>query len=95
MKTLFLTGVGILVCSWGCAEVRYVKPGATEADFEADKVACHDQVIMSSSGADVLRAQMGSPAGRGMATQSAGETARRDVDECLRGKGWMPETRSK
>lgn len=89
-----MVGVGsLLLC--GCAEVKYVKAGATEADFEADKVACHDQLIMSSSGADLVRAQMGSPAGRGIATQSASETARRDVDQCLREKGWMPQPQSK
>lgn len=94
MKTLILTGVGILLLS-GCVEIHYVKSGATEADFEADKVACHDQIIMSSSGANVLSSQMGSPAGRGMATQSAAATARNDVDQCLRAKGWTPETQSK
>lgn len=94
MKTLIMIGVASFLL-YGCAEVKYMKTGATEADFEADKVACHDRIIMSPTGADLVSAQMGSPAGRGMATQSAGATARNDVDQCLRAKGWTPETQSK
>ena len=78
----------------GVAEVRYVKAGATQADFEADKVACHNQILMSPSGVALTRSTMGKPGvGQGIATQSANQQARRDVDRCLRAKGWVPETK--
>ena len=94
MKTWLLVSVGIFFL-YGCAEVKYVKAGATEADLDADKVACHDQMIMSSSGADLARATMSSPGVRGVATQTAGASARQDVDQCLRSKGWVLETQDK
>jgi len=94
MKTWLLVGVGILFL-YGCAEVKYVKTGATEADLEADKVACHDQMIMSSSGADLARATMASPGMQGVATRTAGTSARQDVEECLKAKGWVLETQTK
>ena len=77
---------------YGCAEVTYVKPGATPSDFETDKVDCHNQILMSSSGADLSRAQMSSPGVRGIATHSASQSARRDVEQCLTSKGWVKET---
>ena len=80
-----------LLCIMGCGETKYIKPGATQADFEADKVACHNQILMSPAGQDIARAQMAQPGIRGAATQSASQRARRDVDECLRSKGWTPE----
>ena len=95
MKERLLLSVGIVLLS-GCAEVRYVKAGATQADFEADKVDCHNQVLMSPSGVALSRGAMGKPAaGQGMATQSARAMAQQDVKECLQSKGWTPETQSK
>jgi hypothetical protein len=94
MKVWLLVIIGILLL-YGCAEVKYVKAGATQADFEADKVDCHNQILMSPSGADLARAQMSSPGVRGIATQSASQSARRDVDQCLQSKGWILETESK
>ena len=80
----------------GCADVRYVKPGATQADFETDKVDCHNQILMSPTGVDLSRSTMGRPGpGQGMATQSANQKARRDVEECLASKGWTQETTSR
>ena len=79
----------------GCAEVRYVKAGATRADFEADKVACHNQVPMSASGVVLARSTMGKPGvGQGIASQSANQQARRDVERCLQSKGWIQEVES-
>ena len=80
---------------FGCAEVKYVKAGATESDFNTDKVECHNQILMSSSGADLARAQMGSPGRRAIATPSASASARQDVGQCLRAKGWVQETEAK
>ena len=94
MKNLILVCVGSLFL-YGCAEVKYVKAGATESDFATDKVDCHNQILMSPSGADLARAQMASPGRRAIATPSTSATARQDVDECLRAKGWVKETEAK
>lgn len=75
----------------GCAETTYVKAGATQSDFEADKVDCHNQILMSPTGTDIARAQMATPGVRPVVSQSASQKARRDVDQCLRAKGWTPK----
>ena len=94
MRSWLLVCVGSIFI-FGCAEMKYVKAGATESDFNTDKVDCHNQILMSSSGADLARAQMGSPGRRAIATPSASATARQDVDQCLRAKGWVQETEAK
>ena len=94
MKNLILVCVGSLSL-YGCAEVKYVKAGATESDFSTDKVDCHNQILMSPSGADLARAQMSSLGRRAIATPSTSATARQDVDQCLRAKGWVKETEAK
>jgi hypothetical protein len=95
MKGWLLIGIGILLL-YGCAEVKYVKGGATEADFEADKLECHNQVLMSSSGIRPALGPMGRPGpGQGIADQSAQQQARRQVEECLQSKGWVLETQTK
>ena len=94
MKNLILVCIGSLFL-YGCAEVKYVKAGATESDFATDKVDCHNQILMSPSGADLARAQMASPGRRAIATPSTSATARQDVDQCLRAKGWVKETEAK
>jgi hypothetical protein len=95
MRSWIILTVGSLLLL-ACAEVRYVKAGATQADFEADKVDCHNQVLMSPSGIGLSRSAMGKPGvGQGIATQSANQQARRDVEECLQEKGWSRETEPK
>ena len=95
MKPWIVLTIGSLLML-GCAEVRYVKGGATQEDFEADKVDCHNQTLMSSSGAALTRSTMGKPGvGQGIANQSANQQARRDVERCLQTKGWTKETESK
>ena len=95
MKTWLFTSIG-MVFLLGCAEVKYVKPGATEGDFEADKLECHNQVLMSPSGIAPALGPMGKPGpGQGIADQSAQQQARRDVEECLQSKGWVVETEGK
>jgi hypothetical protein len=95
MKEWLLVSVGIFILS-GCAEVKYVQAGATEGDFEADKVDCHNQVLMSSSGIALSRGAMGKPGvGQGIANQSADQQARREVKQCLESKGWVLETEAK
>jgi hypothetical protein len=98
MRSWLLVCVGCLLL-YGCAEVKYVKAGATESDFATDKVDCHNQILMSPSGADLARAQMSSPgrrAGRrAIATPSTSATARQDVDQCLQSKGWVKESEAK
>jgi len=92
MKKFFLCCVGgLLLC--GCAETQYIKAGATQEDFEVDKVECHNQILMSSAGADLARAQMSTSGARGVAIQSTSQAARHDVGQCLRAKGWVPETK--
>jgi len=94
MKVWLLISVGFLLLC-GCAEVKYVKAGASESDFATDKVDCHNQILMSSSGGNLAEAQMSSPGRRAIATPSTSATARQDVDECLRAKGWAKETEAK
>jgi hypothetical protein len=95
MKTWLFLSIGMLLL-YGCAEVKYVKAGATEADFEADKLECHNQVPMSSSGIALSRGPMGRPGpGQGIAEQSANQQAWREVEECLQSKGWVLETEVK
>ena len=94
MKVWLLGSIGILLL-YGCAEVKYVKAGATQVDFEAAKVDCHNQILMSSSGANLAQAQMASPGRRAIATPSTSATARQDVDQCLQSKGWVKETEAK
>ena len=99
MRRVSIMRSWLLVCVvslflYGCAEVKYVKAGATASDFDTDKVDCHNQILMSPSGADYARAQMASP-GRGMVTTSTSASARQDVDQCLRAKGWVKGTESK
>jgi hypothetical protein len=95
MKIWLLVSVGILLL-YGCAEVKYVKAGATQEDFEAAKVDCHNQILMSSSGVALTSSAMGKPGVRqGIENQSANQQARRDVEQCLQSKGWILETESK
>ncbi len=94
MKVWLMVSIGILLL-YGCAEVKYVKAGATESDFATDKVDCHNQILMSPSGANLAEAQMSSPGRRAIATPSTSATARQDVDQCLRAKGWAKETEAK
>ena len=95
MRSWIILTVGSLLL-FGCAEVRYVKTGATPADFEADKIDCHNQVLMSASGVALTRSAMGKPGvGHGIATQSANQQARRNVEQCLQSKGWTQETEPK
>lgn len=94
MKNWLLLSVGSLFL-FGCAEVKYVKAGATESDFATDKVDCHNQILMSPSGANLARAQMSSPGRRAITTPSTSATARQDVDQCLKAKGWVKETETK
>ena len=95
MKVWLLVSAAILLL-YGCAEVKYVKAGATQSDFEADKVDCDNQMLMSASGVALTRSAMGKPGvGQGIATQSANQQARRDVEQCLQEKGWIRETESK
>ena len=94
MRLWLLLCVGSIFL-FGCAEVQYVKTGATQSDFDTDKVDCHNQILMTSGGADLARAQMASPGRRAIATPSASAAARQDVDQCLRDKGWLKEAPSK
>jgi hypothetical protein len=93
MKIVLLVGIGSLVI-YGCAEVYYVKSGATEADFETDRLECQNQILMSSPGPTIASGQMGKPGVReGITTQSASQSGQRDLDQCLQSKGWRMKTK--
>jgi hypothetical protein len=95
MKSWLLVSVGSLLL-YGCAEVKYAKHGATEADFEADRVDCRSQILMAPPVPTIASGQMGKPGVReGITTQSADQSAQREVDQCLRAKGWIPESQSR
>jgi len=71
-------------------------PDLNRVRDEVDKVDCDNQVLMSSSGVALTRSTMGKPGARqGIATQSATQQARRDVEQCLEPKGWKRETDAK
>ena len=98
MKAWLLVSAGIFLLGVlsGCAKVKYVKAGATEEDFEADKIDCHNQILMSPIGSTIAGGQMGKPGVRdGIAMQSASQSARQDVEQCLQAKGWVLETEGK
>jgi len=93
IKMLHLIGIASLFI-YGCAEVHYVKSGATGADLEADRLECQNQVLMSPSSPAIASGQMGKPGVReGINTQSANQSAKRDLDQCLQSKGWRTETK--
>ncbi len=49
MRVWLVVCVGSLFL-YGCTEVKYIKAGATEPDFEADRVDCRSQILMSPPG---------------------------------------------
>jgi hypothetical protein len=95
MKAWLLISIGSLFL-YGCTEVKYVKQGATEADFEADRAECRNHILMSPSGPAIASGQMGKPGVReGVTTQEASQSAQHEIDQCLQAKGWVPETPSR
>ncbi len=95
MKSWLVISVGCLLLV-GCTEVKYVKHGATEADFEADRVDCRSQIPMAPPVPTIASGQMGKPGVReGITTQSADQSAQRELDQCLQAKGWVVETQSR
>jgi hypothetical protein len=86
-----LLGVGSLLL-YGCSEVNYVKPGAIDANLEADQAECRHQALLSPGGPSISSGQMGKPGVReGITTQAASQSEQREVEECLRAKGWVPK----
>jgi hypothetical protein len=95
IKTWLVVSIGSLLL-FGCTNVKYVKPGATQADFEADSVACRKQVPMAPIGPTYDSGQMGRPGVReGVTAQMAEQSAELEFEKCLQAKGWVPETQSK
>ncbi len=92
MKKLFILGFLSLFFAACGGPPQYVKPGATEADLEAAKSECRDQILTGRSGRELALAGVSSSArGRHARTSTAMSMARRDLDQCLKGKGWNPE----
>ena len=92
-KMFLLLGIGTLLIN-GCGASHYVKPGATEADFEADGLECQNQMLMSPSGPTIASGQMEKPGVReGISIQSANQSSQRDLDKCLQLKGWRTEAK--
>jgi hypothetical protein len=95
MKAWLMVSLGSLLL-YGCTEVKYVKPGATKADFEADTVDCRNQTPMSPIGPTLGNGPMGRAGVReGITSQTSNQSTQREIDQCLREKGWVPETQSR
>lgn len=94
MKGLILLSIVSLLL-YGCVGVKYVKSGATDADFEVDKAECIQQMLMPPSGADLAAAESSGPYERAITTPTVNASARQSVKQCLRSKGWMLETEAK
>lgn len=94
MKSWILLSIVSLML-YGCAGVKYVKSGATEADYEADKAECIQQMLMSPSGADLAAAESSGPYERTITTPTANASARQSVKQCLQSKGWTLESELK
>jgi hypothetical protein len=87
MKTwILLTVMSLLIC--GCTEVKYVKSGATTTDYETDKAECTQQMLMSASGAKLAVAESSGPYEKAIRSPKASASARQDIEQCLRSKGW-------
>ncbi len=92
MKKLFILGFLSLFFAACGGPTQYVKPGATEADLEAAKSECQDQIMTGRSGRELALAGVSSSArGRNARTSTDMSMARHDIDQCLQGKGWTPE----
>ena len=93
MKPWIILPVASLLL-FGCAQTRYINPSNTQADFGADKVECDNQAIMSTR--PLSRGPLGRPGVRqSIENQGVYEEGRRQVDECLRLKGWILEPNSR
>ena len=94
MKKLFILGFLSLFFAACGGPPQYVKPGATEADLEAAKSECRDQILTGRSGRELALAGVSSSArGRHARTSTAMSMARHVMGSCLQGKGWTPETK--
>lgn len=94
MKKLFILGFLSLFFAACGGPPQYIKPGATEADLEAAKSECRDQILTGRSGRELALAGVSSSArGRHARTSTAMSMARHDMGSCLQGKGWTPETK--
>ena len=93
MRKLFILGLLSLFFAACGGPPQYVKPGATEANLEAAKSECQNQILTGRSGRELALAGVSSSArGRHARTSTAMSMARHDMDSCLQGKGWTPET---
>ena len=77
-----------------CASTKWVKPGATHAELEADTVTCNNEIVTSRIGARAMMG-MGASTTRGRVAATTGARAEADMEraKCLQGKGWGRETR--
>jgi len=77
---------------FSCANTQWVKSGATPEDFDADTVACNNQILTSSIGARGMLG-MGAPTPRGRAEASSRARAGADLEltKCLQEKGWTQQ----
>lgn len=77
----FLLGA---VMAAGCASAKWVKPGATEADFERDRIACERDSGLSRP-PPLEPAQ--EPQGAAGTMKHLGEQEQK-FEMCLQAKGW-------
>ena len=97
MKRLCILIIFGLFWVTGCGETTtYVKQGAKEGDLDAAIVDCNNQ--LATRGDAVTRLGGGIDAGTlgaGDVTRAGMLEHRKNLDLCLRAKGWTPQTSPK
>ena len=91
MKAWVLLSTIILLLA-GCTNIKYVKAGATDADFKEDQAECTQQILKTSIEANLAIAERSSPRENSSATPTTPTSFRQRVEQCLQSKGWMLET---
>ena len=87
MKKLFILGFLSLFFAACGGPPQYVKPGATEANLEAAKSECQNQILTGRSGRELALAGVSSSArGRHARTSTAMSMARHDMDSSCKEK---------
>jgi len=87
----FAAAVVCILTLAGCANnVRWVRPGATAADFEADKLRCeYDARLATANSATAPTYGMGNAIGQGI---SLGIEQANLMTLCMQTKGWTRQT---
>ncbi|HOI95106.1 MAG TPA: hypothetical protein PK250_10415 [Syntrophobacter fumaroxidans] len=84
MKRLIAAVFIPMLLAVGCAPVEWVKPGATHAEFERDRIACERESGLTSSGA--LR-PFEESRNTGMSMKHIGLNEQK-FEMCMKARGW-------